>query len=189
MQPWRIVRRRQNEIAPELGNIIIDARSSSWPTFSSRNGRLGAELAVAAALGFWRPGASRAANAQPRTFATLPAAPPDPARAPNSHDESRQLDRRSPMSTSPNEPTPHTREPARPNELNRRVVSPEPTRAQDRRVVPHTGAPLWRCWRSRRRAATSRARLYPPGRGGPSGWRRAWRSSRAAPSATSILYS
>ena len=126
MQPWRIVRRRQNEIAPELGNIIIDARSSSWPTFSSRNGPPGAELAVAAAPGNLRPGASRAANAQPRTFATLPAAPPDPARAPNSHDESRQLDRGSPMSTSPNDPTPH----------NQRASSPK--RAEPTRNSPRT---------------------------------------------------
>ena len=49
----------------------------------------------------------------------------------------------------------------------------------------NTGAPLWRCWRSRRRAATSRARRYPPGRGGRRAWRRRWRSSRARPSATS----
>ena len=120
-QPWRITQRGRLRITPDFDDVIIDARSPSWLSNSSRNGRLGAELAAAAAPGIWRPSASRAANAQPRTFATLPAAPPDPARAPNSHDEKRQLDRCSPMSTSPNEPTPH----------NERASSPkraEPTR-------------------------------------------------------------
>ena len=106
-QPWRITQRGRLRITPELEDGTTDARRPSSATFSSRNGRLGAELAVAAAPGLWRPSASRAANAQPRTDHHTHAALPNPGRARNSHDESHLLDRRSPMSTSPNEPTPH----------------------------------------------------------------------------------